>query len=284
LPVAALVSVVYQAPFYVHATWTQCDTYTDVAGSTAFVVVSWFAAWQASFISTRLCILGVCVSVWAARLSVFSHSRMLAKGREPRLDGIRKKPASFLAFWLLQVLWSWMGTLPLVVAWSLAPTAISTLDVWHGATDAIAVVCWVGGLALESVADAQRLEHWRTRRAPTALCSHGVWAWSRHPNYFGEIALWFGFSLGCLPALRPIVASMPVMTACTAFAPPLFTALLLVGLFGMPLSEVYHAQRAQRLDYGPAYAAYIAATSPLVPMPPALWRRLPLCVKRVLFE
>jgi hypothetical protein len=90
-----------------------------------------------------------------------------------------------------------------------------------------------------------------------------------------------GHSLGCLPLLWPVLRQQAAMGLYFGVAmPPIFTALLLIGLSGMPIGERYHARRMNRLGAWPIYEEYLASTSPLVPLPPFIYRHLPMFIKR----
>ncbi|KAI9596761.1 hypothetical protein BDF19DRAFT_337733, partial [Syncephalis fuscata] len=288
LGISAIAVVVYQLPYCAYAFWSQKDTFTDFAGSTAFAVGAWLTLWHGDAFYPRQIILATSITLWTGRLAGFLLKRVIKHGKEARMDGIRENPVRFAVFWTLQALWSWLGVLPLALSCSsaalAAPGAFEAAHSWQGWIDAVAIVCWVGGIAIEAVADEQRLQYTLTRTEPTSLCTRGIWRWSRHPNYFGEIMLWLGYSLGCLPLLWPVMRQQAAVGLYIGAAmPPVFTALLLIGLSGMPLGERYHAKRMNRLGAWPLYADYLARTSPLVPLPPAIYRRLPTFIKRYVF-
>ena len=135
------------------------------------------------------------------------------------MTGIRAHPAKFTIFWIMQALWGWQGVLPLALSCSsaalAAPGAHEAAHSWQGWTDAVAILFWAGGMIIEAgepfpcrryfpvfirlirdmtcsypVADEQRLAYTMARKESTSLCTRGIWQWSRHPNYFGEIMLW----------------------------------------------------------------------------------------------
>ena len=118
------------------------------------------------------------------------------------------------------------------------------------------------------------------------LLDSGLWQFSRQPNYFGEIFLWWGMFVMCLPA----DPSQENGISYASLVSPLLTTLLLLFLSGIPLSEQSYQKRylgANNKDQEAreAFIAYRLSTSPLIPMPKFIYRRLPLWFKRVfLFE
>lgn len=107
------------------------------------------------------------------------------------------------------------------------------------------------GIVIEAVADAQLARFRRDSRTRGRVLDRGLWAWSRHPNYFGECCVWWGLWLVALAG----------GAAWTVFAPLLVTVLLL-RVSGVTLLEKDIGERR------PAYRDYVARTSAFVPWPP----------------
>ncbi len=124
-----------------------------------------------------------------------------------------------------------------------------------GVVSFIGLAVWVAGFAVEATADLQKS---RFRADPAnrgRFISTGLWAWSRHPNYLGEIVLWIGVALVAVPVLRG--------WQWVTLVSPLFVALLLTRVSGVPLLE----KRADEKWGGqPDYEAYKARTPVLVPL------------------
>lgn len=119
-----------------------------------------------------------------------------------------------------------------------------------GGLDALAFVVTLGAIAIETVADLQRHAFIAQRKAGDFIRS-GLWAWSRHPNYFGELSFWWGlalFGLAAVPAWWVVVGAV-AMSAMFWFA-------------SIPLMD------ARSVERRPAYAAYMREVSALVPLPP----------------
>ena len=204
----------------------------------------------------RTPLLGLLVVVWAVRLGTFLFTRVLADGNDRRFDTIKTRPVSFLATWTLQALW-----VSVTAAAALAAMTAGTpkaLEASFGVWGWVGLALWVAGFTLEVVADAQKRAF---RRRPTnghRFITTGLWAWSRHPNYFGEIVLWVGIAVMAFPALSGVQY--------VTLISPLFVWVLLTRVSGIPLLE---AKAAEQWGDDPAWRAYQQRTSRLVPRPPA---------------
>ena len=128
---------------------------------------------------------------WGARLSGFLLFRIIKTGKDDRFDEMRDKFFSFLGFWVFQMVWVWSVSLPVTIVNSPAVLGFNQPDFGTG-RDIAGVILWVLGFFLESVSDVQK---YRFRSNPDnkgKVCDIGLFSWSRHPNYFGEIIMQFG--------------------------------------------------------------------------------------------
>jgi steroid 5-alpha reductase family enzyme len=135
------------------------------------------------------------VALWSVRLTANCLGRWGGLGDEDfRYREIRQRtgraywPVSFLGIHLAPSVWVFLGTLPLYPLLALPGRALSALDL-------AAAIVTAGALALEAVADRQLHAFVRRRRDAAEVLDSGVWAWSRHPNYLGEILFWWGLFL-----------------------------------------------------------------------------------------
>lgn len=201
--------------------------------------------------------------LWAARLGAFLFRRILSSGRDTRFDAMRTRPLALLGFWAFQAAWVFIGALPTTLL--NAPATLAAAPPPFGtAGDIAGIVLFALGLALETAADVTR------RRGGS---TDGVWGWSRHPNYFGEIVLQAGVFALAGGAAR----GAPWLWA--AAASPALTAALLLAISGLPVSEKSTGARRWREGRWDEWRAYVAGTSVLVPMPRAAWAALPRWVK-----
>lgn len=200
----------------------------------------------------RSILLGVLIAVWAVRLGSFLFSRIRRDGSDGRFDAIKVDPVRFAMSWTMQALW-------VVLTAGAALAAMTTgREVDPGWFVAPGVIVWALGFGIEVVADAQK----RAFRADPAnrgrFITTGLWAWSRHPNYFGEITLWVGIALIALPSL----SGWQYVTLIS----PVFVAVLLTQISGVPLLE---ARAKHRWGDDPDYRDYRRRTPVLVLRPPS---------------
>jgi len=172
-------------------------------------------------------------------------------GKDGRFDEIKPSFVRFLNAWTIQGLW-----LTLTAGAALAAIT-STTRVDADAFMLAGTLVWLLGFAIEAVADLQK-SRFRAEPANKGRFIHtGLWSWSRHPNYFGEITLWFGVALIAAPALH----GWQLVTLIS----PVFVFLLITRVSGVPLLEK-HADETWGGQED--YEAYKARTSVLVPRPP----------------
>lgn len=194
--------------------------------------------------------------------------RILQWGEDRRLDKMRDNLAKLAVFWTLQAVWVWTVSLPV--------TVVNASDRNPSITpqDIVGWIMWLVGMAIEATADQQKLEFKNSPANRGKWCNIGIWKYSRHPNYFGEIFLWWGIFVAATPVLRG--AEWLVILG------PVFLTLLLLFVSGIPLLE---ASADKRYSSVGDYRIYKLTTSPLVPMPPSLYASLPAWLKvAFLFE
>jgi steroid 5-alpha reductase family enzyme len=196
-------------------------------------------------------VLLVLVAIWAGRLGTFLFRRIQKAGKDARFDEIKVSFIRFLNTWTLQGLW-----VSLTLAAALAAITTTTRKEL-GLFALIGLVVWVFGFGFEVVADAQKSRFRADPQNKGKFINIGLWATSRHPNYFGEIVLWIGVAIIAVPVLR----GWQWITLIS----PVFVTLLLTRVSGVPILE----KRADEKWGGQAdYEAYKKRTPVLIPRPP----------------
>lgn len=210
----------------------------------------WFAA-TADGDPIRRTMTAVLAGVWALRLGGMLFVRVSSEEEDGRYRMLRDKwgprtqPLMF-GFFQIQALWAVMFALPMLAAASNPSPSPSFLDL-------AGIGVWLIGVGGETVADRQ-LQAFRANPANKGqVCRRGLWAWSRHPNYFFEWIHWGGYVL--------LAAGGPL--AWLAVAGMLVMLLFLTKVTGIPLTEARSIQ-----SRGDAYRDYQRTTSPFVPFPP----------------
>ena len=254
IPVFALgigIAFAIQWLAFVPAYLRQTERFYDLTGTITYVTVATLAVALSPAPDVRSVLLLVLVVVWSVRLGTYLVRRIRRAGKDDRFDALKPSFVRFLATWTIQGLW-----VSLTIAAALAAITTTRREPL-GLLELAGLAIWVTGLGIEAVSDAQK---GRFRADPAnrgRFIASGLWAWSRHPNYFGEIVLWVGVALIAVPVL----AGWQWLTLVS----PVFVALLLTRVSGVPMLE-----RKADATWGgqPDYEAYKAQTPVLIPRPP----------------
>jgi steroid 5-alpha reductase family enzyme len=232
------------------------EKFFDLTGSLTYIALVVFAVVATGNWELRSFVLVALVFVWAVRLGSFLFARVLQSGGDSRFETMKRHLPSFLLTWTLQGLWVFLtASAALAAISSNEPAAVD----W---TAFAGMAIWAAGFAIEVAADAQK-QRFRSDPANRGrFISSGLWAWSRHPNYFGEIVIWIGVAIVAAPSL----AGWQWVTMIS----PVFVAILLTRISGIPLLE---RRGKQRWGNDPGYQQYVATTPVLFPRPPARARR-----------
>ena len=225
----------------------QTERFFDLAGSLTYVTVIGTALLATAATDPRSLLLAALVLVWAIRLGTFLFSRINREGKDGRFDELKTSFSRFLGAWTLQGLWVFLTL-------ACASAAITSEGVRPlGGAALVGALIWAVGFAIEVVADRQKRRFRTDPENRGRFIQSGLWAWSRHPNYFGEIVLWVGVAIIAYPEL----AGWQYVTLVS----PLFVYLLLTRVSGIPLLE----ERAQaKWGEDPEYQAYRNRTPELV--------------------
>lgn len=247
----AALSFLINGLVFVHAYRTQTEHFFDLTGSITYVTLA-LTALALGAGGARALLLAACVVVWAARLGTFLFRRVRRTGGDGRFDAIKPSFLRYLMTWMLQGLW-------VLITAGCALAAMTTADPVDLGPPAFAgLAIWAVGFAIEVVADQQKTAFRADPANEGRFIDHGLWAWSRHPNYFGEILLWVGIAVIAAPALSG--------AAYATLISPVFVFVLLTRISGIPLLEARGRRRwGDRADY----QSYLRHTPALVPRPPS---------------
>ncbi len=247
IAVAFVIQWIVFIPAYINKT----EKFFDLTGSITYLSVMILAVILSPVRDFRSWLLLGMVSLWAIRLGTFLFQRIKKAGEDRRFREIKKSFLRFLQTWTIQGLW---------VSFSLAAALGVITSQQRVPLDIFAVVgflIWVAGFSVEVIADRQKSAFKDDPANEDKFIRSGLWSWSRHPNYFGEIVLWIGV----------MIIALPVLTGWqwVALISPVFITILLTRVSGVPLLE----ERADEKWGGQAeYEAYKLNTSILIPLPP----------------
>ncbi len=204
------------------------DILTDISYGLTFLLLISLAFWSEIFDPVKM-VLYILVALWALRIAGYLFIRILKTKRDKRFDGIRENPVKFMSFWLLQGVTVWVVLLPSIVLidldYSLSFNAISIIGI---------IFAFVG-LIIEGIADMQKFRFKSLKENEGRWVDVGLWRFSRHPNYLGEIMVWVGAFIFVLPFINGI--------SIFSIISPLFIYYLLTHVSGIPTLEKKYDER-----------------------------------------
>ncbi|EKX46820.1 hypothetical protein GUITHDRAFT_86513 [Guillardia theta CCMP2712] len=266
--VVAAVTAAQQIIFFIIAAYFKFDKVTDFAGGTNFVLVSLLTfLWAQSFFLRQI-LVTVASALWGARLSAYLLMRILKTGKDERFDDRdRGFSLQFAAFWFFQALWVFLVSSPIV---NLNSSCV--VDPPMEARDWVGLAIWLVGFLMEAIADQQKFDFRNNPENKGRFCDTGLWSWSRHPNYFGEIILWWGLFITC--------SSVFTDAMYWSIIGPIFITLLLLFVSGVNLLE---ESSDKRYGHREDYREYKKSVSNLIPFPPSIFRGIPQAIKVIFF-
>jgi steroid 5-alpha reductase family enzyme len=224
----------------------------DLFWGMGFVIVNVFYFLMSEDIQPRKVLLLVLVSIWGLRLSIYLSIRNIGKGEDFRYQEFRRKYGpkrywwiSFFQTFLLQGLLIMIVSLPLLgIQASSYSDALNMIDV-------LGLFVWLIGFSFEAGGDYQLARFKKNPNNKGKVLDRGFWKYTRHPNYFGDSAVWWAYAIFCIAAgsYWPIVGSV-IMT------------LLIIKVSGVALLE------KTLKDKKPQYREYIRKTNAFIPWLP----------------
>ena len=182
---------------FIPSFWLKSEKLYDLTGSFCFIsstaALVW---WHQGELYTRSLLLATMVIVWSARLGWYLGKRVFTVGKDRRFDQIKLDGMTYLMTWLLSALWVYVTA---GCAWAAIlqkePVSMQTFG-W------LCVWVWLGAWVVEVVADAQKSQFRMRNKGKKGFIQTGLWSISRHPNYAGEIVMWFAVAGLAAPALQ----------------------------------------------------------------------------------
>ena len=222
----------------------------DIVWGLGFVLVAWAAKFVTGASGAGNWLLLLMVTVWGLRLAGYLAKRNLGKAEDFRYQAMRRKHGERFAIVSLYTVFGLQGALMIVVS---LPVTLGQRDTSAGAGFVVFLgfVVWAIGIYFEAVGDAQLARFKRDPRNAGQIMDQGLWALTRHPNYFGDSLVWWGLA---------IVGSSQG-AGVWAFLGAGVMTVLLVRVSGAAMLDRLLAKRK------PGYAEYMARTSGFIPMP-----------------
>ena len=220
--------------FFIHAYIFQTEHYFDATGSFTYISLSILLILNSLFssgfegLNPYTYLIGAMVILWSLRLGMFLFKRVKDVGQDVRFIEMKKDFFWFFMTWTLSGLWVFLT----YVAGLSAMTSINLIEnmsYYHFAFMFIGFFFWVVGFVIEILADNQKKIFRENPVNKGKFISSGLWAWSRHPNYFGEIILWLGISIIAFPSMEG--------GEFLGLISPIFVYILLTKISGIPMLE-----------------------------------------------
>ena len=242
-----IIAVLLQVIFFIPSFLLKTEKYYDLVGSLTYITtvsLAYFSVENKTMIDS---IIYFYVMVWALRLGIYLFRRVRNDGKDVRFEKAKRHFFWFLQYWMGQALWVSLTACAAIIA-ILSPEE-DTLPVLA----MVGMALWLSGFAIESISDYQKRVFRKDNNPSEAFIHTGLWARSRHPNYFGEITLWLGLTLIAFPVL----SGWQLVTLIS----PVFVYILLTRISGIPLLE---NRGMKKWGSDPEYIDYLERTPSLV--------------------
>ncbi|MBN1624751.1 MAG: DUF1295 domain-containing protein [Clostridia bacterium] len=248
-----VVLFVYFLIFYLIAQIKKNNSIVDIGWGLGFVVAAVYSFITSALFDLTSVIVSVFVSVWGLRLFYHIIKRNWKKPEDYRYVNMRKNwegrnPAlkAFFRVFMLQMVLMYVISLPVIVS-NVFEKKNSILWIIPG------IIIWLIGFAFEVAGDLQLKVFKKNQNNKGKIMKEGLWKYTRHPNYFGESAMWTGI----------YIMSISKGLAYITFISPVLITLLLLFVSGVPLLE-------KRYDGNPEYDIYKKQTSKFFPWFPKI--------------
>lgn len=221
----------------------------DTAWGGGFIAIATVCLFASA--NNRSVLAWLLVGIWGLRLASHIWKRNAFKGPDKRYEELSAKWSkerfwlrAFLSVFLLQAGLIFLVALPVIVVAGQPTRPLGIMGL-------VAVLLWVFGFLFEFVADRQLARFLQDHNNKGKVLQEGLWKYSRHPNYFGELVQWWAISLLALGSSN----------AWLALAGPAVLTYLIIFVSGIPPIEKRHNQK-------PGYTKYKERTSVIIPLPP----------------
>ena len=223
---AVLLAYVIHWIAYIPAYVFQTEKFYDLTGSITYLSVVWFvflSTYQSISLNFGNLILVLLISIWTIRLGLFLFMRIHKAGEDKRFRTIKTSASQFFMTFTLSGLWVTLCSMCALVAIS------SPEGLVMNALTYVGIILFIIGFGIEIVADNQKTAFRSIEANKDSFITSGLWSKSRHPNYFGEVLLWFAIAVISFSSLE----GLQLITLIS----PVFTYILLVYVSGVRMLE-----------------------------------------------
>lgn len=273
LAISALVTIGIQFVCFLFCWFCKFDTITDFSAATNFIIIMLLSLILGNTYSTRAVVNTAMACVSRLFLAGLLLYRVCKRGKDSRFDEAHEMLIKMVIFWVAQAVWVFIVSLPVLYV----NGDRQAVDVPLGAADYVGWGVWGVGFIAEVWSDLVKLRFRSNSDNRGKVCNEQIWGWSRHGNYFGEIAMWWGIFISSMSIYN--VSNSVVVTILS----PLYTMFLLLAFSGIPFAEGSALKRwYDKPDGGQQWEDYRESTAPVIPVPPVIYRNLPSGLKTVL--
>ena len=223
---AVLLAYVIHWIAYMPAYMFQTEKFYDLTGSVTYLSVVWFVflyTYKSISLNFGNLILVLLISIWTIRLGLFLFMRIHKAGEDKRFRTIKTSASQFFMTFTLSGLWVTLCSMCALVAIS------SPEGLVMNALTYVGIILFIIGFGIEIVADNQKTAFRSIEANKDSFITSGLWSKSRHPNYFGEVLLWFAIAVISFSSLE----GLQLITLIS----PVFTYILLVYVSGVRMLE-----------------------------------------------
>ena len=244
-----IIIFLYASLWFIVAVYKKRNDIADIAWGFGYILICLYLFFSKDRSPVTL-LLYILVFVWGLRLSLHIYNRNKNKKEDFRYLAWRQSWGktfywrSYVQVFLLQ------AVLLIIILSPVIHTTVAEPVHWNTFTW-LGLICWLAGFYFQAMADWQLAVFIKQRKNPGDIMQTGLWKFSRHPNYFGEILMWWGI----------FIITIPLTNSIFFIIGPLTITLLIVFVSGIPLLE-------KKYKSNPAFEDYKKRTSMLMPMPP----------------
>lgn len=243
---------IFMSIFFFIGAVTVNNGVVDIAWGLGFVLIVIVNLFTEDFGSWRLILISILIAIWGLRLAGYLGLRLVSKKEEDfRYQEFRRKWQPNFLFKSFTRIYILQGFLMLLICSPVIMVRFATYNPPLGLLDYVGVAVWIVGFFFETVGDIQMHLFKSKPENKGKIMTSGLWRFTRHPNYFGEIAMWWGIGIiGLSSAAGPLT-----------FSGALLITYLLIYVSGIPMLE-------KKYENNPEFQEYAKRTSVLIPMLP----------------
>ncbi|GEL07924.1 DUF1295 domain-containing protein [Salisediminibacterium halotolerans] len=245
--VSGIAIFIFMFTVFVIAQVIKDNSIVDIAWGFGFVIIALVSLFYTQEFSIRQMVVVGLVTLWGLRLTIFLWYRSIGRGEDFRYANFRKnwgKNAVIMAFTRVFMM---QGAFMLIIAYPILRVHVSDgpgVDVFM----ILGAALWIIGFFFQVTGDAQLQRFKKRKTHKDQILTTGVWRYTRHPNYFGEAAMWWGI----------FIIVLPVELGWTAIFAPIFINFLLINVSGVPFLD-------ERFKDNPQYQQYKKETNKFIP-------------------